>query len=96
VLGGAGAPLRAGAPRATGRRSEDEAVKRFQAFVRASGMGEVIRANDGRMWDIAHAEGPQVGGAWLGGVSKQTVLQGSGNRLWIESCIRLRTAPAAS
>jgi hypothetical protein len=48
--------------RAGAAAGEDEAVRRFQAFVRSSGMSDVMAAGDGRMWDIARAEGPQVRG----------------------------------
>lgn len=42
---------------------EAAAVRRFQAFVRQSGLEEVMTAEDGRMWDMAHgSEGPQVRG----------------------------------
>ncbi len=58
--GGARAPA---AGRGGMSPAEEEAVRRFQAFVRASGMGEMMGAEDGRMWDYTKAEGPQVGAA---------------------------------
>ncbi|GBF95765.1 hypothetical protein Rsub_08201 [Raphidocelis subcapitata] len=56
---GAGAFTRLRASRDAGA-AEEEAVRRFQAFVAASGMGDMLRAGDGRMWDVSRAEGPQA------------------------------------
>jgi len=64
---GSGRAGRAAPGRGGMSEAEEEAVKRFQAFVTASGMGDMIRAEDGRMWDMGKSDAPQVRDRCLGG-----------------------------
>jgi hypothetical protein len=90
AVGAGAAPVRAGAEAAASSGgaplvrpptpAEEEAVRRFQAFVQASGMGEMMRADDGRVWDIGMAGAPQVGRVGrksLGGVHRWRVALGA-------------------